>query len=1012
MNDGDRLATQELLSVMRGTGVGRGADRGPGLGSRDGFLVFDESAQREFENSASPMRIFDIETLRYLAVNAAAVKFYGYTREEFLKLTVRDTRHPEDRGELESTVAEQTGYLRHRPACRQVKKSGEVVVVERITQDVLFNGRNARLTLTIDITGRIRTQELLWRRQQEFEMLAENSPDIVSRLDRNYRHLYVNPAVTAATGRSPDEFIGRTVAEVGMSPELTARWYGVLNEAFATEREQSLECTFTGPNGEGYYESRIIPERGPGGGVETVLVVTRDFTKRKKAENEVQRQKNLLAAIIDNLPMGVFIRDADSLRYVVRNRFLEKLNGYSVDTSVGKTAYDLFPKEQADRTVATDRKALESGEMVEIPEQEMLGRSGEQRVFHVRKVPLFGDDGRPQLLVGIADDITERKKGENELRRQKQLLEAVIDNIPARVFIRDAKTLRYVMRNRFSEEDSGHPIGSSVGKTVYDLHPKEIADLFSGTDMQALQTGRLVEIPELKVTRRAGELRIHHVRKVPIFDENGKPWMLVGISNDITARKHAEQQLRETNEFLRSVIESSRDCIKVLDLEGRLLLMNTGGCNLMEIDDIEPLLGSSWLEFWHGPDHAAACAAVAAARDGGSGNFEGYCPSRKGTPKWWDVVVSPILDAAGKPAKLLAASRDITARRLAQTALRESEERFRQLAENIRQVFWINALAGDKVIYVSPAYEEIWGKSRESLYRNSRSWMESIHPDDLATVQQCQTRMARGDRTDVEYRIIRPDGTVRWIKDRSYSMKAGDGSPLACGIAEDITDLKLAEQEKLTHAIHQRDALVREVHHRIKNSLQGVVGLLRQKIRKYPAVAPDIEEAIGQLQSLALVYGLQETRPDGLLSLAEITDAICSSAEKLIGGRVNRTFERVSQEQACIAGAEAVSVAVALNELVFNALKHQPAQAGRKRATVKLSEGRGEAEIRIANRGQLPKSFNFPEGSATGYGLGLVRTLLAPPGGKIVFNGGRDKVEVKLTLAPPLLAGRRKTDAK
>lgn len=596
------------------------------------------------------------------------------------------------------------------------------------------------------------------RAQHEFEMLAEHSPDIVARIDRGYRHLYVNSAITAATGRSPDEFIGMTVAEVGMPPELTARWYAVLDEAFATEREQKLECAFTGPKGERYYESRIIPERGPSGGIESVLVVTRDFTERKKAENEVQRQKNLLAAIIDNLPVGVFIRDAQSLRYVVRNRFLEKSNGYRVDTSVGKSAYDLFPKEQADRTVETDRKALESGQMVDIPEQEMLGRSGEQRVFHVRKVPLFGDDGRPQLLVGIADDITERKKAERDLR--------------------------------------------------------------------------------------------------------------------------------------------------------------------------------------------------------------------------------------------------------------ESEERFRQLAENIRQVFWIATPDLERLVYISPAYDEIWGKSRDSLYRNPRSWMDSAHPEDLPRVRAAAEGMARGRPLDVEYRIIRQDGTLRWIRDRSYPMKAGDGTPLACGIAEDITDLKLAEQEKLTHAIHQRDALVREVHHRIKNSLQGVVGLLRQKIRKYPAVAPDIEEAIGQLQSLALVYGLQETRPDGLLSLAEITDAICSSAEKLTGGRVNRTFERRSQRQACIAGAEAVSVAVALNELVFNALKHQPAQAGKKHATVKLSEAHGAAEIRIANRGHLPESFDFATGRAMGHGLGLVRTLLAPPGGKIAFNGGRNKVEVRLTLAPPLLAGQRKAYAK
>jgi PAS domain S-box-containing protein len=388
---------------------------------------------------------------------------------------------------------------------------------------------------------------------------------------------------------------------------------------------------------------------------------------------------------------------------------------------------------------------------------------------------------------------------------------------------------------------------------------------------------------------------------------------------------------------------------------------------------------------------------------------------RKRNGAWlWVVCRGKVIerDGDGMPLRMIGYIQDISESKQAESALRESEERFRQLAENIHQVFWITTLPLDKLVYVSPAYEEIWGRNRDSLYRNPRSWMDSVHAEDLPRVRAAAESMARGRPLDAEYRIVRPDGTLRWIRDRSYPMRAGDGAQLACGIAEDITDLKLAEQEKLTHAIHQRDALVREVHHRIKNSLQGVVGLLRQKVRKYPAVAPDIEEAIGQLQSLALVYGLQETRPDGLLSLADITDAICSSAEKLIGGRVERKVERESPEHACIAGAEAVSVAVALNELVFNALKHQPAQAGRKRATVRLRESRGTAEICISNRGNLPKSFDFAGGRSVGYGLGLVRTLLAPPGGKIVFNGGRDKVEVKLTLAPPLLAGRRKAYAK
>jgi len=378
--------------------------------------------------------------------------------------------------------------------------------------------------------------------------------------------------------------------------------------------------------------------------------------------------------------------------------------------------------------------------------------------------------------------------------------------------------------------------------------------------------------------------------------------------------------------------------------------------------------------------------------------------------RFFEAQHIPEFGSNGEVVTALCVGHDITERKRAQDALRDSEERFRQLAENIDQVFWVNTLAIDNNMYVSPAYEKIWGKTRESLRRDPNNWAESIHPDDLPRVRDAAKGIARGFQLDIEYRIVRPDGTLRWIRDRSYPMKSGDGTPLACGIAEDITDSKIAEQERLTHAMDQRDALVREVHHRIKNSLQGVAGLLRQKIRKYPAIAPGIEEAIAQLQSVALVYGLQETRPDGLITLAEIIDEVCASAEGLTGGRVERTLQRKTTRPACVAGSEAVSVAVALNELVFNALKHQSG-AAKKRARVTLLESKGVAEIRIVNRGHLPKGFDYAEGRAVGHGLGLVRTLLAAPGGSVAFNGGRNEVEVVLKLHLPLLAGRQNATA-
>jgi PAS domain S-box-containing protein len=263
------------------------------------FPLFGARQLRQLERSPCPMRIFDHATLRYVAVNDAALELYGYTRAEFLKLTVRATRQRGDDASLFAALAERTGYLTHWGARRQVRRSGEVFLADVVTQDVRFEGRAARLSLTIDISERVRMQELLRQREQLFAALVVHSPDIISRLDRGFRHLYVSPAVTAATSRPPEDFIGRTISEVGMPPALVAQWEEVLDRAFVTASEQSIECTYEGPDGPRHYESRLVPEKRAEGGVETMLVITRDITHRKLMEDALRssEQQRLAHAV-------------------------------------------------------------------------------------------------------------------------------------------------------------------------------------------------------------------------------------------------------------------------------------------------------------------------------------------------------------------------------------------------------------------------------------------------------------------------------------------------------------------------------------------------------------------------------------------------------------------------------------------------------------------------------------------------------------------------------------------
>ena len=149
----------------------------------------------------------------------------------------------------------------------------------------------------------------------------------------------------------------------------------------------------------------------------------------------------------------------------------------------------------------------------------------------------------------------------------------------------------------------------------------------------------------------------------------------VGIA---LARKRAKQSLVASESLKDRIVESSRDCIKVLDLEGRLLSMSRVGQEMLEIVDIEPYVGRNWVDFWHGADRTRALAAVDAARKGDVGQFEGYCETEKGNPAWWDVIVAPLRDSNGRAEGLLAVARNATERKGLEAERRAMEAQLRQ----------------------------------------------------------------------------------------------------------------------------------------------------------------------------------------------------------------------------------------------------------------------------------------------------------------------------------------------
>ena len=157
-------------------------------------------------------------------------------------------------------------------------------------------------------------------------------------------------------------------------------------------------------------------------------------------------------------------------------------------------------------------------------------------------------------------------------------------------------------------------------------------------------------------------------RAVPIKDETGQVTEWFGMAADVTARYRAVEQLRESEAFMRGVLAASSDCIKVLDLDAKLAFMSEGGKRVMEVSDFNAVAGCPWPSFWEGEGNRAANAAIAAARAGVASGFQGYADTMTGNRRYWDVQVSPILGADGKPERILSISRDITDLKAAEEA--------------------------------------------------------------------------------------------------------------------------------------------------------------------------------------------------------------------------------------------------------------------------------------------------------------------------------------------------------
>ena len=259
-------------------------------------------------------------------------------------------------------------------------------------------------------------------------------------------------------------------------------------------------------------------------------------------------------------------------------------------------------------------------------------------------------------------------------------------------------------------------------------------------------------------------------------------------------------ELPQTSELrFRELVEALPAAIYMTDANGRITFFNRAA---VEVWGYAPELGhdqwcGSWRLYW--PDgtpmpHSASPMAVALKQNRQVSGTEVVAERPDGIRVPLIVYPIPLRDVSGAITGAVNMLVDISERKKAELSLRESEERFRQVVENIEEVFWMTDLEKNRMLFISSGYEKIWRETRESLYSSPWRWIEAIHPEDRERVRDAHPKEISGDY-DEEYRIIRSDGTLRWIHDRAFPVRNADGTvDRIAGIAEDITEHKEAEE--------------------------------------------------------------------------------------------------------------------------------------------------------------------------------------------------------------------------
>lgn len=552
-----------------------------------------------------------------------------------------------------------------------------------------------------------------------------------------------------------------------------------------------------------------------------------------------------LEALLRHLPQKIFFKDAES-RYVAVNEAFAADHGLAPDQIVGKTDFDLYPSELAERYRADDRDVIESRRPRTVVVRYQNG--AESSHAEVTKVPLFDQASRPTGVMGFFTPTSAKRHAEEALRRERHLLGVLMDNVPDSIYFKD-RSGRFTRVNRAAAARLGlEDVSQALGKRDSDFFSSEHATEAIADEDQVIQSGRPIIDKEERETWLDGHVSWVATSKMPLRDPDGNVIGTFGVSRDVTQRHEAEAALRRQTRILQSVLDSISDGVVVTDAQGHFLLFNPAAEQILHLGprDVDP---REWADAYglFRPDgttpYPAEQLPLALALRGESVDGSEIFVRHERIPEgaWISVDARPLRDDQGTLVGAVAAFRDVSARKRTEEALRSSEERYRELFENANDVVYTHDLTG-RMTSLNKAGELSTGYSAAEA--NGMRIEDIVAPEHLERAREMTRRKLAGlASTTYELEVVAKDGR-RVPLEVSTRIIFQSGQAIGVqGIGRDVTERRRA-QEALQRQARQLGEQAEELERR-NAALSKAYGELKEA--ESQLIQSEKMAAIGQL---------------------------------------------------------------------------------------------------------------------------------------------------------------------